>query len=250
MKLFYYVACGLLASATAHAQTRACGGESQWPPFSYQATGSNEVQGISADLLRQIFPNPVIKLLPWLRCLTDMQAASQIDISMSTLKSPEREQIYLFSRPYFSLTPSYLYASQRFPSAPVTQLSDLTKFKVCALRGSFTSYSKLPAASIDSGAPNYASLLKKLDIGRCDILIDMQEIFGGFAQLEILPFDSERYRILPLPETSRVALHYAVSKSHPEGLKLIHQIDKRLDEMQQSGQLNRITRKHLAERSN
>ncbi|MBC3934788.1 substrate-binding periplasmic protein [Undibacterium rugosum] len=249
MKLSSYVACALLVSATAHAQTRACGGDSQWPPFSYQAAGGNEVQGISADLLRQIFPNPVIKLLPWLRCLTDMQAA-KIDIAMSTLKSPERERIYLFSRPYSLLTPSYLYASQRFPSVPVTRLSDLTKFKVCALRGSFTSYSKLPASSIDSGASNYASLLKKLDIGRCDILIDMQEIFAGFAQLEILPFDSGRYRILPLPETSRIALHYAVSKIHPDGLKLIHQIDKRLEEMQQSGQLNRIVHKHMAVRQN
>ncbi|MFZ6742660.1 substrate-binding periplasmic protein [Undibacterium sp. JH2W] len=233
-----------LHTAGAAERLRACGGDSNWPPMSYVKAAGGPVEGLSADILRNIFSDPSIELRPWARCLLEVQAREGFDIVMSVFKNPEREKIYLFSRSYHSLTPSYLYSAARFPQAPLQVLGDLEKYKVCSLHGSSISYTKLPASAIESGATSYTSLMRKIERGHCDIVVDMQEVLWGFARLSLLPLDMSTYKILSLPQTEKYPLHFGVSKEHPQAAQIIEQLDKGLAELRRSGKLNSIINKY------
>ncbi|MES2040580.1 MAG: transporter substrate-binding domain-containing protein [Pseudomonadota bacterium] len=242
--LLFFAVLFVLHNAGAAERLRACGGDSNWPPMSYIKAAGTPVEGLSADILRNIFADPKIELRPWARCLAEVQAREGFDIVMSVFKNPEREKIYLFSRNYHSLTPSYLYSAKRFSQAPLQVLSDLEKYKVCSLHGSSTFYTKLPASAIESGATSYTSLMRKIERGHCDIVVDMQEVLWGFARLSLLPLDMSTYKILSLPQTEKYPLHFGVSKDHPQAAQIIAQLDKGLLELQRNGKLTSIINKY------
>ncbi|WP_394779003.1 substrate-binding periplasmic protein [Undibacterium sp.] len=216
---------------------KACGGDGNWPPMSYMASVSQHVEGLSVDVLRSIFPEPKVALRPWARCLYEVQTMEGYDIVMSVFRTPERDKAFLFSRPYLSLTPSYLYATARYAEPPVKTLADLSHLKVCALHGASTFYTKLPPATIESGATNYSSLIKKIDRGYCDVIVDMREVFQGFSNQGMLPFNNGQYRIYPLPGTDKYPLHFGISRDHPQAAQLIEQIDRGLMDLQKNGKL-------------
>ncbi|CAN5907553.1 hypothetical protein BH11PSE12_BH11PSE12_25990 [soil metagenome] len=245
-----FLACLLLfgvafVTGVAAAPVKACGGDSNWPPMSYIKHPGQAVEGFSADILRSVFsPQPEISLRPWARCLVEVLAYQRFDIAMSLFKTPERETQFLFSRSYYSLTPSYMYAATRFAAPPILQLSDLAKYKVCALHGASIFYTKLPGSAIDSGAPNYSSLIKKLERGYCDVVVDMHEVFTGFFKLDLLPFDARQYPIVALPGTEKYLLHFGVAKQHPEAAAIIGHIDSGLQELQRNGKLGNLIMKY------
>lgn len=229
------------ANCQAADSIRACGGDSLWPPMSYLNAKDNSVQGLSIEVLKAIFtPTPDIKLRPWARCMAEVEMQQGADLLMSSFKTTEREQKFYFSRAYFSLTPAYFFAKKRFKTAPISQLADLNQYKVCALHGAAVSYTRLAPGKIESGAPNYLSLYRKVERGYCDIVVDMEEVFNGFAHLGLVPFDSSDYQILPLPDTDQFPLHFAISKSHPRAAQVVEQIDKGIAQLQRTGKLKQL----------
>ncbi len=220
---------------------RACGGDSSWPPMSYVSNKDNSVQGLSVEVLKgALTSQPSVRLRPWARCLAEAENVQGSDIVMSSFKTTEREQKFYFSRPYFSLTPSYFYSRKTFAAPPINALQDLRRYKVCALHGAATAYTGLKNTEIESGATNYISLIRKIDRGHCDIVVDMEEVFYGFAHLGLIPFSATDYQILPLPNTEPYPLHFAVSKNHPLAKQIIDQIDKGILQMQKSGKLKQL----------
>ncbi len=221
----------------------ACGGDSNWPPMSYLAPGETQVKGLSADVLRSIFTNDVdlnIQLRPWVRCLTEVTRADGADIVMSFLRNPEREKQFLFSRSYVSLSPAYIYLTRRYPTPPVRSLADLSQLKVCALRGASTSYAKLPPSAIDSGSSGYASLIGKLNLEHCDVVVDLQEILLGHQKLGIIPLDASLHTIALLPQTEPHPLYFGVSKDNPRAAKLLERMDRGIADMQRTGALAKL----------
>ncbi len=229
----------LAGATTASAQIKACGGSNNWPPMSYQHQ-RQPVQGISADLLRLILPQVQFELRPWQRCLNEVADVAGFDIAMSVAKNPEREKLFYFSSPYHALTPSYLYLTERFTSPPVKVLSDLSKFRVCSLHGANTSYTGLSASQIESGATTYQSLQRKLERGHCDVVVEMREVLLGFAQLELLPFQSEAFQIINLPDTQSYPLHFAVSKQNQQAQQLLELINQGIAQQKKQGGLAKL----------
>jgi ABC-type amino acid transport substrate-binding protein len=221
----------------------ACGGDSNWPPMSYQMPGETLVQGLSADVLRAIFANDTelnIQLRPWVRCLTEASRADGADIVMSFLHSPERDKQFFYSRPYATLTPAYIFLARRYPTPPVRSLGDLSQLRVCALRGASTSYTQLPADKIDSGSSGYASLIGKLNLEHCDVVVDMQEVLLGHKKLGIIPLDSRLHTITLLPQTEPRPMHFGVSKDNPRAARLIERIDRGIAELRHTGTLAKL----------
>jgi ABC-type amino acid transport substrate-binding protein len=217
---------------------RACGGNSHWPPMSYVLEDTKAVKGISVEVLKAIFnPQPEIKLRPWARCMAEVEAMQGSDVMMSTFKTSEREQKFYFSHSYYHLTPAYFYSRQKFLVPPIKQLSDLSKYKVCSLHGAATSYVGNTALKIESGATNYLSLIRKIDRGYCEIVIDMREVLFGLSKIGIASFDAAHYQILPLPETQPLPLHFAVSKKNPNALKILNELNQGIIQLEKSGKL-------------
>ena len=232
-------------------EIEACGGENNCPPMSFIQSDTKEVDGLSVDVLRAIFPGPAqvrVRLRPWARCLQDVQRNHGFGIVMSALRNPERDQQFLFSKTYLSLSPAYVYTSARYAAPPVHQLADLAHLKVCALMGASTSYTQLPLGAVDHGANNYASLMGKLDRGYCDVFVEMKEVMLGFAKLGLLPLDFNRYQVAVLPGTERFPLHFGVGKDHPQGAQLVARLDRGIRELQRSGKLADMVAKYQLNR--
>jgi len=221
---------------------RACGGDSNWPPMSYISKETKSVQGFSVAVLKAIFltPAPEFKLRPWARCMAEVESMQGSDLMMSSFRTPEREQKFYFSRSYFNLTPAYFFARQRFAHAPITALKDLSQYKVCSLHGAATSYVGSTASQIESGATNYLSLIRKIDRGHCEIVVDMKEVFLGLSKIGVAPFDAAHYQILTLPETQQLPLHFAVSKRHPNAKQILEALDKGISALEKNGKLKQL----------
>jgi polar amino acid transport system substrate-binding protein len=219
--------------------------------MSFVKSDVNQVDGLSADVLRAIFPDPAqlhISLRPWARCLQDVHRNHGFDIVMSALRNPERDQLFLFSKTYLSLSPAYVYARARYAAPPVHRLADLAHLKVCALMGASTSYTQLPPGVVDNGANNYASLMGKLDRGYCDVLVEMKEVMFGFANLGLLSLDLNRYQVVVLPGTEKFPLHFGVGKGHPQAAQLVARLDRGIRELQRSGKLADMVAKYQLSR--
>jgi polar amino acid transport system substrate-binding protein len=233
----------LFASACeASEPIRACGGDSNWPPMSHISKETKSVVGLSVEVLKAIFlaPTPEFKLRPWTRCMAEVESLQGSDLIMSSFKTPEREQKFYFSRSYFHLTPAYFFASQRFAQAPITTIKDLSHYKVCSLHGAATSYVGSVAPQIESGATNYLSLIRKIDRGHCEIVIDMKEVFLGLSKIGVAPFDAAHYRILTLPETQPLPLHFAISKRHPNAKQILETLNKGITTLEKNGKLKQL----------
>ncbi|MES2581426.1 MAG: transporter substrate-binding domain-containing protein [Pseudomonadota bacterium] len=234
---------GLCAQADATSRVVACGGDNNWPPMSYASPGDPRVNGFSADVLRAIFPNSSdlqIQLRPWVRCLTEVTRSDGADIVMSFLRNPERDKQFLFSRPYASLTPAYIYLSSRYPRPPVRTLADLAPLKVCALRGASTAYTRLSPDTIDAGSNGYTSLMVKLNKEYCDVVVDMQEVIQGHRKLGSIPLVAGQHTVAPLPETEPHPLHFGVSRSNPMAGALVERLDRGIQNLQRTGALARM----------
>ena len=234
---------GLSAQVNAADHVVACGGDSNWPPMSYATPDDAQVKGFSADVLRAIFAEDtdlLIQLRPWVRCLTEVTRSDGADIVMSFLRNPERDKQFLFSRAYASLTPAYIYLSNRYPTPPVRSLTDLARLKVCALRGASTSYTKLPADAIDAGSSGYASLMGKLNKEQCDVVVDMREVLLGHQKLGIIALVAGQHTVALLPETEPHPLHFGVSRDNPRANKLIERLDRGIQSLQRSGLLAKM----------
>ncbi len=226
---------------------RACGGEAYWPPMSYPGEGGQVVLGISPDVLRGALGGAKelrVHLLPWPRCVQEAARHNDADVAMALLRNPEREAQFLFSQPYHYLSPAYVYSTERFASAPVQRLQDLASLRVCALAGSAVAYTGLDPASVDFGARSHAALLGKLERGYCDVVVEMQEVLAGQVTLGLVPWDERRYRILRLPATERYPLHFGVGRQHPQAQALVERIDRGVQALARSGQLQEIVRRH------
>lgn len=234
---------GLTATVDAADRVVACGGDSNWPPMSYATPDDPQVKGFSADVLRVIFAEDTdlqIQLRPWVRCLTEVTRSDGADIVMSFLHNPERDKQFLFSRAYASLTPAYIYLTNRYPTPPVRSLADLTRLKVCALRGASTSYTKLPADTIDAGSSGYASLMGKLNKEQCDVVVDMREVLLGHQKLGIIALVPGQHTVALLPETEPHPLHFGVSRENPKASKLIDRLDRGIQNLQRLGVLGKM----------
>ncbi|MEJ2794871.1 transporter substrate-binding domain-containing protein [Iodobacter sp. LRB] len=98
--------------------------------MSYQLNNHAGVDGISAAVIKCIFKSektPGIALIPWSRCIHEVESHHRFDVAMSVFKTAERDKKFIFSKSYHRLTPSHLYARSRYKTPAVNRLTDLAR---------------------------------------------------------------------------------------------------------------------------
>lgn len=226
---------------------RACGGQSEWPPSSYLTQPGNKVEGYSADTLQKIFETAgytlEIQLLPWPRCLAEVQKGTDYHIAMAGTRSAEREAKFIFSRPYLYLTPGYIRSGrQELPPG------DIQSWKKCGVNGFNYQAFQLPAEQIDSTANNYLSVINKLKIGRCDILLEYTEVAQALMRMERHGLHKDLYKAEKLPAIPPVAAHFMLGINAPQSARLEKIINSGLIILERNGQLNQLLAKHTTGR--
>ncbi len=102
---------------------RLCDDGLEWPPYTYfnrsDSTDKAEIVGFAVDVATEVFAAHNIRLqvelMPWSRCLREVENGQRIDGLLNASYSPKRAKNYLMSHPYYYTTPCYFYAKRHHP---------------------------------------------------------------------------------------------------------------------------------------
>lgn len=223
-----------------------CGDKAGWPPYTYE--DGNTLKGYDLDVLARIF-EPTgqaykVQMLPWRRCL-EMVKEGQVDVALSASGNEERAITYRMSMPYYYVTPSYIYLKSRFPEGLDIPPSEITKnYKVCGLRGySYHSFGLLPE-KVETTSRTFNQLFHKTAAGRCDLLLGRYEVLLGFA-LTGTPLLTDIWQHTPVPGIEPDDFRMLVSRATNNSLELHKLLNKRITEMRDSGELDRLLQPYL-----
>jgi polar amino acid transport system substrate-binding protein len=205
-----------------------CDDEAGWPPYTFvDPNRPQEVVGASADLIVEILRRagyrPTITLLPWKRCLAEVENG-KMAMFMNAAYSAERSQKYLISNPYYSLRSALYYLDSKFPDAPkMSTTDDLKRYRYCGLFGyNYTMYD-LPEAQLDTGAKDEASRFRKLRMGRCDFVLGDIELLNSFSSMGQVDLDGVSH--IPIPGAKPKEFHVMVSMTPAGGKELLQVIN-------------------------
>ncbi len=120
MQIFFLmVACATLTGSAfgADKPLRACGSNSEQPPFSFferkEGVNTNKVLGVTVDLLKALEPilgqKVEVSLLPWRRCLAHLKSGD-IDLAIDDRPGKNPTDEFLHSTAYFQLHPTYAFS--------------------------------------------------------------------------------------------------------------------------------------------
>lgn len=232
---------------------RFCVEESEFPPFNYRQRNISSpapLVGYDIDILRRVFVpaqiNYDVVALPWRRCLKEVQQGL-IDGAMSASLNPQRKQDFLPSVPYYFLHPSFYYLKADYPQGlsakQAEQLSTLGP--VCGISGfNYDNFGFNNLKTIYRIKDVYL-LPKMLAQKRCAFFLARSEIFTAtvaIRQLHHLTNDLAEQR---LEQVEPESFHLLVSPLSPEKDQILSLFNKKIMELEASGQLNQLLEYHL-----
>lgn len=232
-----------------------CDDQNEWPPYIYFERNSDgartgTVTGYSIAVIDRIFARHGIRrelrMLPWARCVADLQDGARAHLAMNLTRNAERDQFLLFTRPYYTMRSHYFYSARGFPKGlEINTLADLRRYRICGLKG--YNYERIPVQSMDLGSKDYQSLVSKLHLGRCEVFLEQYEAMVGFGAVGQRHLDDPALRHAPLPELQQAAFAMGIARKYPHATALQALLDGELQRMERSGELkeiwNRVTGK-------
>ncbi len=112
------------------------------PPFLYSENDYNITSGVAYDMIHAIFrdiPEAQVQFprMPWKRSLLQMELGDKDGVAL-IIKTPKREQILDFSRPYIQADAKVFYNKKRFPHGFTwSTLNDLKGYNVGLIAGHY-----------------------------------------------------------------------------------------------------------------
>ncbi|WP_160796856.1 substrate-binding periplasmic protein [Shewanella insulae] len=228
---------------------RICIDETEYPPLNYfirldgQKTTVNA--GFDIELLRRVLASSdwQVNLVaaPWPRCLLEVEQG-RLDAAMAASANAERRATFLLSRPYFYLSPSVAFLTERFPllaeDGIPKRLDSLGR--VCGIRGFNYAYYGQPD-DLDIARSNeifqFSDLLLKR---RCEFFLINREVFNAILRLEGQETLSAKLAILPMAGGAKVPFYMLVSRRSPHAQALVEDFNQGIDRLEKSGALARL----------
>jgi len=236
----------VIASDLSDDHIYACGDAAGWPPFHFMQNGL--VHGFDIDVLERILPPAGIDfsvtLVPWQRCLNGSKDG-WFHILLSASTNPEREQTYALTDSYYTLSPSYVYNSHRFPEGlNIEGPEDLSSYRVCGLRGyNYTGFG-IPNTEIDRSSNTFAQVSQKTLNGDCDLFLVRYEVLVGFSPTRE-PVLIQGLAEHPFPGGKSDRFYLMVPKAYPHHEALVALLNQGIREMSADGTLDELLSRYL-----
>jgi len=218
------LAAGNVSLARAAQPIKICDDEAGWPPYTFvDPKNPQTVTGASVEIISEILKRagyePQITLLPWKRCLAEVEAGTTAML-LNAAYSDERAQKYLMSKPYYSMNSALFYISSKYPTPPkITTVDEMKKYRYCGLFSyNYTMYN-LPESQLDTGAKDEVSRFAKLRLDRCDFALGDLELLNSFASMGQLDLSGTSH--IPIPGSKAKEFHAMVTKAPTGGEKLL-----------------------------
>ncbi len=232
-----------------------CDDENEWPPYSYyervDGKKTAHVVGFAVDVIHDIFNrNGVdysIDLIPWSRCLAVSSLGRDYAMVFNLSYNSERAKTFLLSRPYYATTSYYYYSRRQHPRGlAINSLADLKKYRVCGVQGyNYNGYGLSPG-EVDQGARSFTALISKMQLGRCALFLEKDEVMTGYAAIGKNYLADPDIGKAPIPGMKPDLFYFGVSKRYAHAEEIHAMIDAALLKMESSGKLAELWRKASA----
>lgn len=226
--------------------------EPEPPPWAYwvrdqHGRRTNELTGYSVQLLKAVFERLGMSLtihgeFPWSRCM-QMVSTGQIDFAMDAYMDAERANVYVFSRPYRTLTPQVFFLRQS--SRPPARLEDLQALKGCGQRGWSYEHYGLSSKNLDLGI-GLDGMVRKLKAKRCDFFVEeLETVYGArFTGADLLGDPAIGHVAAPWALAPKAHL---IAKAGSKAATLMPAINAGLAEAIKSGRAAEFWARHAAD---
>ena len=225
-----------------------------WPPYEYYQR-VNEVKtetlaGFSVDVLEAIFAEHGLRyafvFYPWKRCLAYLATGEGVQMVLPTSVNDERERKYLVSDSVYTVTPSYFYRRERYPAGlSVDKASELLQHgRVCGRLGYNYHNFGIDSTRMDTGAKDFDALMRKLNSGHCDIILERYEIVAGLKLIGKSYLSSD-IAYAPIPGSTGESFHYLISKHYRYGQELLRVLNTGIAKLRRDGKLKEMLQKQL-----
>ncbi len=258
-RLFCFLFLAFGAATVYGQEVRICDDDAEWPPYLYYQRVDGKVDkkqlvGIVKELFDIIFKEVEleysIKLIPWKRCLAELEnfdTSQRYEIVANGSYSLPRAKKFWASLPMYITHRGVFYSEKRFPDGPpIKKKSDVADYRICGVDGYdyrdiFTWGENI---KIDQGAKSNGAALKKIALGRCDIMItSMEPIYGAAAIGNLtIPKGIKSY---PMPGLKPSIFHFWISKKSPRATELLLALNEAMMKVIYTRQYERIYRKYL-----
>lgn len=239
-----------------------CDDENEWPPFTYykRIDGHKDKQhltGAMTEFLNVIFKKIGTKytltLMPWKRCTylvySYKKASKKYEMFINGTYNKDRAKKYYISKPVYFTYQAVFYSKNKYPNGIIHNGKwNINKYKICDVNGYNINsyYTKLglkKSKKIDQEAGSFESVLKKISVGRCDLVVASEANIYGAEKIGKykIPKDIASQRI---PNLKPTAFYIFISKDYPNAKKLLKEINKAIDELKKDGTYKRIFTKY------
>jgi len=229
-----------------------CDDGAEWPPFTYYERNVGKktahIVGFAVDVIDSIASDEhaqtSIALIPWDQCLAKL-AKGEYDMALNASYNDARARYALFSEPYYSLTPSFIFLKGKFSGAfKMADANQLAKRKMCGLRGYSYADFGVDVSLIDADSQDFDAAFQKLRAGRCDVILARIEVLNGFAKVgdNYLTKDIDYGRI---KEANRSEFHMLISKKSTNRDDLRAAINRGIEKLKASGTLKKMLDRYL-----
>ncbi len=184
--------------------------------------------------------------LPWARCL-DAVKSGQIDLAIDAYEDEERRKVFLYTLPYYTLTPQVFYRSADAEKLglPSKTVKALEKLKGCGVHEYTYEHYGLETSKLDRGSPNDQSVLSKLAAGRCDFALEeLEYIIGGRKTEPNWPseFGLSSFR----PDWAKAPqVHFLIGIARPDSQVLQAQVNGVIAASEKNGFLKALRKKYF-----
>lgn len=232
-----------------------CDDVAEWPPYTYykreEGIKTQNVKGFSVDVIQAVFAKNRIKykieLLPWKRCLFEVGQGKQYQMILNATKNPDRERAYLFSDSFYQTHYYYFYSKKIHPTGlNIKSQADLNNYKMGGING--YAYSALVDVDKEkiSRTVDYIALVKMLHAGRIDVFAEDIEAITGMGEVGSYDFIGDaQLGMAILPGVGENKFHMIFTKKDPLGEALRDLINKEIQQMKRSGELNKLLIKYV-----
>jgi len=242
------------ACANTPTQLSVCDEANEWPPYTYyrriDGQRSQQLTGFTVELLRRVAERRGLQLriemLPWKRCLEAVRHGEILGL-LNAIRTPERDRDYLMSAVIYETRLLYLWSKRQHPDGlKLRNQVELAALRVGGVHG--YSYSQLDAAEQARmvRAPNYASLMQMLHLGRVDVALVNEGVMLGHAALGNREFgDESAFGHAPLEDRQASRFHLMFTRARPEGAAMQELFNTELALLTKSGELARLRAQFL-----
>ncbi len=104
----------------------------------------------------------------------------------------------------------------------------------------------LAPGEVDQGAKTFSALITKVQLGRCALFLEKDEVMTGYAAIGKNYLADPDLAKAPVPGMKQDLFYFGISRRHSHASQLKQLIDEELRQMEASGRLEDIWRQASA----